>query len=65
MAADTEPVQTEADRVEAWRLLILLDAGYSDHIATLLAARSDIDLHAAVELVAAGCTHLMAARILL
>jgi hypothetical protein len=51
-------------RVEAWRLHVLLQAGYPLRIAERL-ARSDADLHRAVEMVKHGCAHAVAARILL
>jgi hypothetical protein len=41
--------------VTAWRTLVLLQAGYPTHDATLLADRPDIDLHEAVYLLEAGC----------
>ena len=55
------------DQVEAWRLGRLLEAGYPTAEAHLLAALPwhEVDLHRAVELVAAGCPAEIAARILL
>ena len=65
-AADLEIYeQTETERVERWRLEELLRAGYEDDAARELAARPDIDLHAAVDLVQRGCPPNIAARILL
>jgi hypothetical protein len=56
---------SEAERVEAWRLKQLLDAGYGRWDAEELARRADVDLHAAVELVSLrGCDPETAARIL-
>jgi hypothetical protein len=47
---------TEADEpVFQWRLEQLARAGYDECDALELAARSDIDLHTAVELRANGC----------
>ena len=42
---------TEADKVEAWRLHELIEAGYPVLLAEQLACRVDVDLHEAVELV--------------
>ena len=56
--------EPEPDKVGSWRLHILLEAGYPAELATKLAF-SDADLHQAVELVRAGCSHLTAADILL
>jgi hypothetical protein len=54
-----------ADAVEAWRLEQLLAAGYPIATAEQLAARQDIDLHRALDLVARGCDPELAGRILL
>jgi hypothetical protein len=56
---------TEAERVEDWRLHVLINAGYPIYLAEQLATRSDVDLHQAVELAQAGCDHKTAAKILL
>lgn len=65
-AADLEIYeQTETERVERWRLDELLRAGYAEDAARELAARLDVDLHSAVELVERGCPADIAARILL
>jgi hypothetical protein len=56
---------TEADRVESWRLGELLAAGYPLEQAEQIAARDDVDLRQAIKLIAAGCPHDTAARILL
>lgn len=56
---------TEADRVESWRLGELLTAGYPLEHAERIAARDDIDLHQAEQLIREGCPHELAARILL
>lgn len=64
-AAEIEiPVETEADRVVCWRASELIRAGYPDALAIDLAERSDVDLHAALELVGQGCPPDLAARIL-
>lgn len=56
---------SERDRVEAWRLQALVDAGYPIPVAEQLANRDDVDLHQAVELVEAGCPPRLAGDILL
>lgn len=59
-----ELAEIEQARVEGWRLRVLIEAGYPALLAEHL-ARSDIDLHLAVELVLRGCRHETAAEILL
>ncbi len=59
----TEP-QTEREKVESWRLHVLIEAGYPLPLAEKIAG-SEADLHHAVELVRAGCTHETATEILL
>jgi hypothetical protein len=54
----------ETDKVENWRLHVLMEAGYTLAVAEPLAA-SEVDLHRAVELLEAGCTPETAAEILL
>jgi hypothetical protein len=56
--------QTEREKVESWRLHVLIEAGYPLELASRLAA-SEADLHVAVELVKSGCAHATAAEILL
>ena len=56
--------QTEREKVESWRLHVLIEAGYPLELAARLAA-SEADLHVAVELVTSGCAHATAAEILL
>jgi hypothetical protein len=56
---------TERDQVERWRAGELERAGFDVSLARKLAARLDVDLHVAVELVANGCSPELAARILL
>ncbi len=58
-------VETEAERVERWRAEALEKVGYDAESARQLAARNDVDLHQAVELVESGCTPELALRILL
>lgn len=64
-AGETIVSPSENDKVEAWRLLTLVQAGYPVADAEQVAARHDIDLHRAVELVAGGCPPELAAAILL
>jgi hypothetical protein len=56
--------QSEREKVESWRLHVLIEAGYPLHLAEKI-AHSEADLHRAVELVRAGCTFETAAEILL
>jgi hypothetical protein len=56
---------TELERVEAWRAGELERAGYPPLAAAKLAARHDVDLHLAVDLVRQGCPHDVALSILL
>jgi hypothetical protein len=65
MAADLIQGETETERVESWRAQELERAGYSRRDSAQLAQRFDVDLHFAVELVARGCSHELAMRILL
>jgi hypothetical protein len=64
MAQTTEIPQTEREKVESWRLHVLLEAGYPRELAEKI-THSDADLHHAVELVLAGCTYETAVEILL
>jgi hypothetical protein len=65
-AADVDLiVETELQRVEHWRAEELIRAGYEANDAIALAARHDIDLHGAIDLVGAGCPVELALRILL
>jgi len=65
-AADTELiVETESERVTAWRACELLKAGYEPLVAVDLAEHSEVDLHVALELVGRGCPPDLAAQILL
>jgi hypothetical protein len=56
---------TELERVQAWRAQELERAGYSREAAAELAARHDVDLHRAVDLLREGCPHDVALAILL
>jgi hypothetical protein len=64
MPQTIENPQTEREKVESWRLHVLIEAGYPLHLAEKV-AHSDADLHRAVEIVLAGCTFETAAEILL
>jgi hypothetical protein len=65
-AAELQVVdETELDRVEHWRAEELIRAGYETSDAIALAARHDIDLHLAVELIQQGCPYETAIEILI
>jgi len=64
MAAAQEIIETELDRVERWRTAELMRVGFPGDDAVALAARLDVDLHEAIELVQRGCPHELAVRIL-
>lgn len=57
--------ETELDRIERWRAEELVRAGYDPSDALALAARHDIDLHFAVELIKQGCPYETALDILI
>jgi hypothetical protein len=57
--------ENEMERVRHWRADELVRAGYDHAAAVALAARHDIDLHLAVELVERGCPHELAIDILI
>jgi hypothetical protein len=60
-----EPTHDERGKVESWRLHVLMEAGYPLPLAERI-ARSQADLHTAVDLVVArGCSAEVAAQILL
>jgi len=64
MPQTIEHPHSEREKVESWRLHVLIEAGYPLPLAEKL-AHSEADLHRAVELVLAGCTFSTAAEILL
>ncbi len=64
MPQTLEQPQNEREKVESWRLHVLIEAGYPLSLAEKL-AHSEADLHRAVELVTAGCRFETAAEILL
>jgi hypothetical protein len=60
-----EREQDERNKVESWRLHVLVEAGYPLPLAERI-AQSEADLHEAVELVGRrGCSTEVAAQILL
>jgi hypothetical protein len=66
MPTTETPVRlTEQELVEQWRAEELERAGYPAQAAAELAARADVDLHRAAELLAKGCTTELALKILL
>lgn len=62
--AETNVRPTEQELVELWRATELERAGYSPAAAAELAARTDVDLHHAVELLQKGCSSELALAIL-
>ncbi len=62
---EQELALSEDERVLLWRVDALERAGYDEEAAVALALRRDVDLHWAIELVARGCPHATAVRILL
>jgi hypothetical protein len=66
MPTTETPVRlTEQELVEQWRAEELERAGYPPQAAIDLAARADVDLHRAAELLKNGCTVELALQILL
>ena len=63
-AADIETLD-ETELVEAWRAEQLELAGYGAAAAAELAARQDVDLHLAIEMLSRGCAPELALKILL
>jgi hypothetical protein len=57
--------ESELTQVERWRVDELERAGYDPRAAMTLAARQDIDLHRAVDLLRKGCSPDLALKILL
>jgi hypothetical protein len=62
---ETPTWEDEQDRVERWRQDELERAGFAPRDAARLAARNDVDLHRAVELLKRGCPEDLALKILL
>ena len=66
MPTTETPVRlTEQELVEQWRAEELERAGYPPQAAVELAARTDVDLHLAAELLTKGRTTELALQILL
>jgi hypothetical protein len=61
---ETDARQTEQELVESWRAAELERAGYPADAAAELAARTDVDLHLAVEMLSKGCSPELALSIL-
>jgi hypothetical protein len=65
-AAETRlDLDTELERIEEWRRDELARVGYPVREAARLAARHDIDLHLAIDLISKGCPVPVALEILL
>jgi hypothetical protein len=64
MPQTIEQPLTEREKVESWRLHVLIEAGYPLPLAEKL-AHSEADLHRAVELTLLGCSYETATEILL
>jgi hypothetical protein len=62
--AEHEIIETELERVERWRTAELMRVGFAGDDAVALAARTDVDLHQAIEIVQRGCPPELAVRIL-
>ena len=63
-ALELQP-ETETERIERWRYEALVRAGYEPSAARRIAARHEIDLHHAVDLLERGCSAELAVAILL
>lgn len=57
-------VESEAVRVEWWRVEELERAGYPAEAIFELAPRADVDLHTAITLIQRGCSPTLALQIL-
>lgn len=64
-AAELTTQETELERIVRWRAEALERAGYEAAAAALLAARADVDLHYAIDLLHNGCAPELALQILL
>jgi hypothetical protein len=64
-AAELHDTETEIERIERWRAGELIRAGYEPDAAAAMAARHDIDIHDAADLLRRGCPVEVAVRILL
>ena len=65
MTAAEMVYESELTQVERWRIDELERAGYDPSAATTIAARHDVDLHFAVDLLRKGCSPELALQILL
>jgi hypothetical protein len=65
MPAVLQLPETELERIEQWRSEELERAGFEPRAAATLAARHDIDLHRATDLLRKGCEQQLALEILL
>ena len=65
MTAAEMVYESELTQVERWRIDELERAGYDPKAAMTLAARHDVDLHRAVDLLHKGCSNELALQILL
>jgi len=64
-AADIHSTElSEIERIEHWRAQELERAGFTSSHAATLAARHDVDLHFAIDLVGLGCPPATAFEIL-
>ena len=64
-AAEVQTPHNELTQVERWRADELERAGFDARAAATIAARHDIDLHRATDLVRSGCAPELALQILL
>jgi hypothetical protein len=64
-AAELTRTETERERITRWRTEELERAGFEWAAASLIAARLDVDLHYATDLLRAGCSPDLALQILL
>ncbi len=64
-AAEMTTKETEQERIQRWRADELERVGFEPAAASMLAARNDVDLHHAIDLVRSGCDPELALRILL
>ena len=64
-AAELQTQSNELTQVERWRADELERAGFDARAAATIAARHDIDLHRATDLVQSGCAPELALQILL
>jgi hypothetical protein len=65
MPAVDDIVETEIERVERWRADELIRAGYDPDSAAKLAARHDVDIRRAAQMLEQGCPPELALQILL